>query len=142
MINAVITRLKAEVPELGNRVEGALDLADMLRSGRLPENTNAIVLPVRVNGGTPDAMAGIFRQEFSETIAVLLLARVHDQTGRRALAEIRPLIMSVIEALAGWAPDGEMGVFQLARGFIASMAEGNLIYQIELSISDQLRIAP
>ncbi len=141
MIDAVIARLKAEVPELGNRVEGALDLADMLRSGRLPENTNAIVLPAGLSGRTADAATGIFRQDFTETIAVLLLARVYDQTGRQALARIRPLIMEVVNALAGWAPGDELGVFQLARARIVSMAEGNLIYQIELTITDQLRIA-
>ncbi len=140
MIDAVISRLKDEVPALGNRVEGALDLADMLRSGRLPENTNAIVLPAGLSGLAPDATTGMFRQGFTETIAILLLARVYDQTGRQALARMRPLIMEVITALAGWAPGDELGVFQLARARIVSMSEGNLIYQIELSIADQLRI--
>lgn len=140
MIEAIVTRLKARVPDLGNRVEGALDLADMLRAGRLPENTNAIVLPLALSGRAADAAAGLYRQGFAETIAVLLLARVHDQTGRRALARIRPLIMEVVEAIAGWTPGDQLGVFQLARGRIVSMTGGSLIYQIEFTIDDQLRI--
>lgn len=140
MIDAVITRLRTQVPDLGNRVEGALSLADMLASGRLPENTNAIVLPAGLAGKSADVATGLYRQHFDETIGVLLLARVHDQTGRRALTQMRPLIMAVIEAVAGWTPGDELGVFQLRRAGIASMSKGNLIYQIEFTISDQLRI--
>lgn len=140
MIAEVINRLKTQVPDLGNRVEGALSLADMLASGRLPETTNAIVLPAGIAGGQADAASGLFRQHISETVGVLLLARVHDQTGRRALQEMRPLIFAVVEAIAGWAAGDELGVFQLKRAGIVSMANGNLIYQIEFTISDQLRI--
>ncbi|MDK3072767.1 hypothetical protein QO034_06565 [Sedimentitalea sp. JM2-8] len=129
------------MPDLGSRVEGALDLADMLRAGRLPENTNAIVLPVGLAGRAADAASGLYRQAFTETVGVLLLARVHDRTGRRALGRIRPLIMEVVEAIAGWTPGDQLGVFQLKGGRIVSMTGGTLIYQVEFTIDDQLRIA-
>jgi hypothetical protein len=54
---------------------------------------------------------------------------------------IRPLIFEVITALAGWAPGDELGVFHFTRGTLVSMSKGRLVYQIEMTINDQLRIS-
>ncbi|PCH71936.1 MAG: hypothetical protein COC12_06990 [Rhodobacteraceae bacterium] len=140
MIDAVVARLKAEVPDLGNRVEEAAFLAKLLSEGRMPQGSTAIVIPTRLQGGKSATGAGFFHQDFTETIAVLLVADVHDQTGKRALERLQPLIIEVISALAGWAPGNEIGVFNFSRGALASMSKGRLVYQIEMSITDQLRI--
>lgn len=142
MLDAVIDRLNANVPDLGGRAEGAADMAEMMRSNRLPENATAIVLPLGMLGRSADTGTGAFTQEFSETVGVLLIARVHDRLGKKALKRIRPLIGEVIAALAGWAPGDELGVFQLSRGALASMSKGTFVYQLDFSINDQLRILP
>jgi len=140
MLDAVITRLKAQVPDLGGRIEGAVSMAEMMRANRLPENATAIVLPLGLVGQAADTGTGLFRQGISETVGVLLIARSQDRLGEKALARIRPLIGEVIAAIAGWAPGDELGVFQLSRGALVSMAKGTLVYQLDFSINDQLRI--
>jgi hypothetical protein len=140
MIDAVVARLKAQVPDLGNRVEEAAFLAKLLSEGRMPQGATAIVVPMGKQGGKSETGAGFYHQEFTATIGVLLVADVHDQTGKRALERLGPLIMEVITALAGWAPGAELGVFRLARDRMATMNKGRLIYQIDMSITDQLRI--
>lgn len=140
MIDDVIERLKTSVPDLENRVEPIVELAAAMNSGRLPETANAIVSPAALRGGASDVGAGIFTQPFVEAVSVLLIARVYDQTGRRALAALRPLIMAVVEAVAGWAPGDQVGVFSLVRGGVVSLQKGVLLYQIEFAIEDELRI--
>lgn len=140
MIDAVVARLKAEVPDLSNRVEESAFLADLLNKGRMPQGATAIVFPARLQGGKSQTATGYYHQEFAETLGVLLVANVGDQTGKRAMDRIRPLIFEVIAALAGWAPGEELGVFNFTRGFLASMNQGRLVYQIDMTINDQLRI--
>lgn len=141
MLDAVVARLTGQVSDLNNRVEQAAFLAELLRQGRAPQGALAVVIPIGLQGGAGDTGTGLFRQPFTETIAVLLFADAHDQAGLRALNRIRPLIDEVVTALAGWAPGDETGVFELRRGFLVSIAGGRLVYQLEFSISDQLRIA-
>lgn len=142
MIDAVVARLNAQVPDLNGRVEEALALAEMIREKRLPQHATALVIPLAFAGQAADTGSTIFRQTFQETVAVLLVLPVHDQTGRRALARLRPLLGEVIDALAGWAPGDELGVFQLRRGGLVSADGGRMLYQLEFSITDQLRITP
>lgn len=142
MIDAVVARLNAQVPDLNGRVQEALALAEMIREGRLPQHATALVIPLAFAGQAADTGSTIFRQPFTETVAVLLVLPVHDQTGRKALARLRPLLGEVIAAVAGWAPGDELGVFQLRRGGLVSAEGGRMLYQLEFSITDQLRIAP
>lgn len=141
MIDPMISRLKQRVPELSGRVEGAAEFAEMMQRNRLPSSTPAaLVLPLGMQGGPADAGAGIFTQDLRETIGVVLIARVHDGTGKKALQEINPLIKSIINTIAGWAPGDETGVFQVSQGNTLSMSKGALVYQLDFSINDQLRI--
>ena len=77
----------------------------------------------------------------AESVGVVLFLRGHDQTGARALSNLRPFIGTVINAIAGWQPSGEIGVFQLSRGALVDINGGLLSYQLDFSINDQLRIA-
>lgn len=140
MIDALIARLNTKVDALEGRVEPVVELAEMMRSGSLPETATAIVSPAGLVGGQGETGSGYFAQPFNETVSVLLIARVYDQTGRRALERIRPLIMDVVETVAGWAPGDELGVFRLVRGGVVSLRSGVLLYQIEFAIEDELRI--
>ena len=136
MLDAVIARLNAEVADLGGRVEGAAAVG----ANGVPENVTALVMPLGLVGARADTGTGVFVQEFRETVGVYLIARSHDRLGKKALQRLRPLILEIIETIAGWAPSDEVGVFELSRGALKSMAKGTLIYQIDFSINDQLRI--
>ena len=141
MIAQVIARLQAQVPALAGRVEGAADFTDLKRRNALPQQTPAAhVLPLGLRGGRADAASGAFTQMFDETIAVLLTVRSHDRTGARALEDVAPLIRAIVEAIAGWAPNDEVGVFALGRGQLVNMSAGTFVYQVDFSITDQLRI--
>lgn len=143
MIDAVITRLKTEVNAFSNRVEGAADFAGLMKRNALPQKTPAAhVLPLGLAGGQVDAVAGLFRQNFKETVSVMLTIRTNTRTGAKALADVRTLIFDIITAIAGWAPSDEIGVFALSRGHLVNMSAGTLVYQLDFTITDQLRIQP
>ncbi|WP_121064729.1 phage tail terminator protein [Chachezhania antarctica] len=141
MIDLVIARLKAEVADLGGRVEGAASFATLMQQNALPQVTPAAhVLPVGLTGGRANAATGMFTQLFDEAVGVILTIRGHDQTGGRSLDLTEALIRAVIEAVAGWEPADEIGSFRLVRGNLVSLRAGALIYQLDFSITDQLRI--
>lgn len=141
-VDDAIVRLEAQVPALARRVEGAAELSELVRKNNLPQQTPAaFVLPLGLRGGEADTSAGIFRQSFDETIAVVLIIEsAGDATGGKALPTIHALIWAVIAAIAGWAPADEIGVFRLMRGQLVSMSRGIVIYQLDFAIQDQLRI--
>ncbi len=141
MIAAVITRLEALVASLSKRVEGAAQFADLMKRNALPQQTPAAyVLPLGLQGGAAQAATGAFTQQFDEAVAVMLVVRSNDRTGEKALARIDVLIREIINAIAGWAPNDEIGVFKLSRGSLVNMSAGTIVFQIEFSITDQLRI--
>ena len=74
------------------------------------------------------------------TIAVVLLTRSVDAAGERALGRLETFVDEIVTALAGWAPADEVGVFELRQASIIPTDHGLLGYQIEFSITDQLRI--
>jgi len=141
MIDAVADRLNTLVADLQGKVETVAHLADLMKSGRLPANASAIVVPLGFRGGKPGDAAGMFTQDINEVIGVLLIASVHDKAGQKALKRIDPLIREVVETLAGWAPEDVSGVFQVERGKLLSLHQGRMVFQIDFSITDQLRIS-
>jgi len=131
----IITRLKDRVPGLQNRVEGASGMA------QVPQVTPAArVIASGLLGGQPDAGSDIFRQQFEETVSVYLIFRNVQGAGGNELDLFDTLKFAVIEALAGWAPDDSFGVLRLTRGQVERFETGTLIYRIDLSIANQLRI--
>jgi hypothetical protein len=141
MIDALITRLDEQVSVLEHRVEGAGSLADLMQRNALPQHTPAAhVLPLGLIGRAEDAGAGAYTQMFEEAVAVILTVRNHTPAGKKALADLRGIIMSIVAAIAGWAPDDQTGVFRLTRGSLLNATKGTVVYQIDFSISDQLRI--
>ncbi|MFN7003754.1 MAG: hypothetical protein ACK4NW_10035 [Roseinatronobacter sp.] len=141
MIDAVITRLKAEVSDFSNRIEGAAEFAALMRANALPQVTPAAhILPLGLRGGRGEAGAGAFTQDVEEVVAVLITLRAHSRTGREALPDLAALTKQVIAAIAGWGPDEAIGVFRLSRGQLVSMSAGTILYQLDFAINDQLRI--
>ena len=63
-----------------------------------------------------------------------------DPLGDKALKDISPLVAAVIEAVCGWAPDDAIGVFELRSAELVGAKGGALIFQIEFTLNDQLRI--
>lgn len=141
-IALVRDRLGAGVPELTGRIEGAAAFADLMRQNALPQVTPAaFVIPLGLQGGAAEAVTGFFRQEVQEVLGVMLVLRTFSRTGDQALPELGQLVASVVAAVAGFAPDDAVGVFRLVRGALVSMTAGTIVYQLEFSLSDQLRIA-
>ena len=141
MIDDVIARLEAQVAELQSRTFGAAEFTTLMQRKSLPAYpVAAYILPLGLQGSAATAAAGRFIQPIRESIAVVLIVNSLDQLGARALQRLHPMLREIIEAVAGWAPGDEAGVFELTRANIIDPGVGRLAYQIEFSISDQLRI--
>ena len=141
-IDDVRTRVEAEVEALTGRLLNAGDFANLVATNQLPQVTPAgYVLPAGLQGGVADAVAGLFRQDFDETVSVVLVDRVAgDPLAGAAIDSITPLVRSVIEAVVGWAPADAIGVFQLGHAELVGAKDGALVFQIDFTLNDQLRI--
>jgi hypothetical protein len=141
MIEAVKDRLKAEVSDLGNRVEGAAEFDAVRKRGTPSRTPVAYLLPLGIVARPGDAATGVFTQPYAEALSVILLFSSNDRHGERSLNRMREIIFDVILALVGWAPGDEIGVFQLARGgLIGSGSEASFAYQLDFNIDNQLRV--
>ncbi len=142
MLKAVETRLNQAIPQLSGRMGTAAQLADLMARNALPQQTPAAyVLPLGFRGGRPTAVAGAYVQPLEEVVGIVMTIRGHDRTGERALQDLRGLLVEIMTAIAGWQPAGSPGVFVFQRGQVVSMAAGAVTYQLDFSISTQLRIA-
>lgn len=141
LLQPVIDRIAAETMALGQRVGGAAEYSAMLQSsGARAATAGAYVMPAGLRGGSVRAAAGAFVQDYDEVIAVVVI--VPDASASmRGLGSIDSQIRGVIDALAGWEPEGAMGPFSLLRGAMINLGAGLLAYQLEFSISDQVRKA-
>lgn len=138
----VMARIEERVPELAGRLASAAAFAQLVANGQLPQQTPAgFVLHGGLNGGKAQLAAGAFRQDLAEMVLVVLCVRVAgDALGDRGLDEVTPLVRSVIEAVVGWGPATAPGVFVLSRGELVGSQDSTLIYQLDFSLDDQLRI--
>jgi hypothetical protein len=78
---------------------------------------------------------------------VLHLRSPGDVTGGRRLPDLDKLVLEIVEAVAGWAPEDEedvtypvIGVFRLLRGQIARVTAGAIFFQLEFACPWQLRV--
>lgn len=141
MIAAIIARLKSNAPSFNGRIEGAGSFAAMIQAKRLPYITPAAhVVPVSMTGGKADAATGAYTQDTTETFGVIFTIRSGDPIGGDRLEPIDAIKSEVINAIAGWAPSDEIGVFQFVSGRMQNIADGALIYEVDFRINDQLRI--
>ena len=141
MIEAIIQKLTAEAPELGP-VKGAVDFGALVAGGQMPQTTfSAYVLPAGLIGRTAESATGMFVQTFDEAVSIILAIRSFEASGTRAIDPLRTLVMSVCQTLGGWAPGDESGVLTLRTGRLVSMQAGLVVYQIDFTLTDQMRIA-
>lgn len=143
LLDAVIDRLDAQVPNLSRRVQGAAELAALIRDGKLPAQTPAsYVLPLGFRAREADAAAGLFTQILADQVAVVLVVRVaSDATGEKAFGKIDALVEQVLAALAGWEPeDNSFGVLTPTAGDLISLVAGAVMFQVTFSLQRQLRI--
>lgn len=142
MIDDVAEILKTEVPDLRGRVEGALQLAPLIEQNALPQVTPAaFVIPAGVDGGAVDLATGSYRQRIGMAVAVVIVLRAAGgPKATRAIDPLDALIWQIIKCLAGREIGDALGVLTLRRAFLVTMRNGAPVYQIEFSLSDQLRI--
>lgn len=141
-IAAVVKRLGA-IAALKGRIETAAELTATVAAGALPNITpHAYVVPLGLRPiGSGEASAGAFTQDVDQVVGVILCVRYSgDAKGGKALPAIDQLIAATIGCLAGWAPEGAIGVFRLMRGQLVSVNAGMTLYQLDFAIQDQLRI--
>lgn len=142
-VGAMIARIASVINVLAGRIEGAAEFAALMKSNALPQVTPAaFVLPLGLQGGQADAAAGAYTQALERVFGVVLVMRNAGRTGEDALDPLDALIEQTVTALAGWGPADAPGVFRLVRGALVSMAAGTVVYQLDFSISDQVRILP
>lgn len=143
-IDEVRARIEARVPALAGKIGNAGQFSLLVERNQMPQHSVAgFVLPGGLQGGQTNAVSGFFTQMFAETVIVVLAARVaNDPTGERATDEISPLVRDVIAAVCGWGPDDAPGIFVLGTGELVGVQAGTLIYQLDFTLDDQLRITP
>lgn len=142
MLDEIILRLKALVPAFGGRVEGALQLARLQSQNALPQVTPAaFVVPAGLRGGSADTISGLFRQSTTETFSVIFVMRSENARGGDALDPLSALRGTIIAALAGWDLGDAVDVLTLSAAYVVSMTDGAVIYQIDFTLQDQLRIS-
>lgn len=139
----LVARIEERVEALAGRVEGAAELAELIRQNAWPQaSPAAFVIPLGLTAlSQGDAAAGAFTQAVGEMWGVLLVVRAAgDITGAKAWPKIDELVWQVIAAVCGWAPDDQTGVFRLARGGLVGASAGRVSYQLDFVIEDQVRI--
>lgn len=143
MIDAIIQRLSAEVTAITGRVQGAVEFGALVENGKVPPVTPAaFVIPGGMIGGAASAAAGAFIQNTEDVVQIVLALRSHDASGARGLDPLKALIDAVLVCLCGWRPaPSAPGVLMLQRGALVSLTAGLILFQIDLSLSNQLRIA-
>ena len=144
-IDSIITRLTAQVPELAS-VKGAIELAALLTNPpQVWSKPQAHVVPIGIRGGQVQSASGMYVQATDVSFSVYLAFPAHsDAKGARAMVNVADVQNKVITALCGWVPDGQDvdGDVRLSRAYLAELKPGLLVYAIEFTVPDQIRITP
>jgi hypothetical protein len=149
----VTARIESQVAALNHRVKTALDLAELIRQGAVPNFTPAAFV---VPGGYRPADAGMgtnaYVQELEERLAIILVVRsAGDVSGAKTQPELKTLIQAIIVALAGHQPGGESaededapfyqtGVLVFDGAELIELTAGAVFYRLDFKIDQQLRI--
>ena len=142
LLDEVKTRLALTMPDLAGRIEGAAEMAQMMAQGSLPTETPfAFVIPLALDGAQVIDATGVHMQATTETIGVVLIVEyAGDPSGAQALPDLVTLRDGVIQALAGWQPQGAIDCFQLRRARLLDLKAATVFYQIDFSIPGILRV--
>lgn len=143
MIASLIARLGAAVPDIAGRVEGALELSEMIRQKALPQAPlHAFVIPAGlVARSQGDAAAGAFTQAIDRLVSIVLVFRsAGDVRGTRVQPKVDETVEAVVTAVCGHEPDDAIGVFRLTRGRLVEFSAGTIFYQLDFALQDQIRV--
>lgn len=146
IVDEIIARLKARIPDFRGRVDGAASLAALASAEALPRVTPcAHVVPAGVTGRAETSLIGSYRQQIDRLYAVLVTIDSHDRDGARGLEEAEALIEALHQALLGWTPpglkaQGVPNVFRLRTTSLTRFEGGKAVYQTIVAIEDQVRI--
>lgn len=131
------------VPDLKGRVDEALDLAALLKTGQVPNrHVSGWVIPSGLRPRSHgDASAGAYTQMVDEHFALVLALRSGgDATGGKLAPRLNELVWAVIGAVVGADPsDAVPGVFRLVGGQTLSLSAGLVTYQLDVALQLQLR---
>ncbi|MBV1918994.1 MAG: hypothetical protein KUG65_13165 [Sphingomonadaceae bacterium] len=143
-LDEVRTRIEAKAPDFAGTFGNAAQFAAMVERDQLPQSDRAgYVLPGPLAGGTTTAATGMFIQDFTETVMVVLVIRhAGSALAKGALDELPPLVRDVIEGVVGWGPDDAPGVFKLGQAELVGSKNGALVYEIHFTLHDQMRVTP
>jgi hypothetical protein len=141
LVDATVARLIDRVPELG-QVRRAAEFAALQRSNAAPQTAvAAYVLPGGLDAAAPSRATGVHHQDVTRLVSVILFLRGSDPAGDRLLDDIEALMGRIIEALAGWAPPGEMrDPFAFRRARTQPWTPGSFITEFTFAARDRLRV--
>lgn len=134
-------RLMAAVPVLSGRVENAASFAAMTAAGELPDATpSAFVLPLGFDAQDPAVAAGLHVQDQVEQCGIILVCSYPgDALAAKALPEADLIAGEIVQALAGWVPEGAMAGLAIRRGRLIDVSAGTIFFQIDVSLEGQIR---
>lgn len=141
LVEATVTRLMAEVPELG-LVRRAAEFGALLRSSSAPQAAvAAYVLPAGLDAVAPARATGVHDQDITRLVTVVLFLRGGDPAGDRLLDGLEALCGRIIAALAGWAPPGEMrDPMAFRRSRSQPWTPGSFVVEFTFAARDRLRV--
>lgn len=138
----VSDRIEAQVAALSGHVEDIAAMAALIAEGAMPQaDVSAFVCPLGFDDKGGESATGYHTQMLEDSIAVVLCVKARgDVKAKKALPTISELKDAVIDAVAGWGPNAAVGVFFVRRGRLVSAEGGLVIYQLDFTLQDQLRI--
>jgi hypothetical protein len=141
LVDSVATRIDDQVAALKGAVQYIADLASLIAANAMPQReVSAFVVPLGFDGGEGQSAVNAHTQMLNRAIGVVLAVKaLGDATAQRAPPKIDVLEKAVLAAVAGWAPDSTVGVFNATKGRLVSIENGLVLYQIDFALKDQLR---
>lgn len=138
----VAERIAGLVPVLAGRIEDIAALAALIEAEALPQHdVFAFTCPLGFDSRGGDSATGAHTQMIEDSVGVVFGVKARgDAKAKKALPTIGELKKGIVNAVAGWGPDGTADVFYVRRGRLLSAAKGLVLYQIDFSLLDQLRI--
>lgn len=139
-------RVASQVPALTGALYEAAEFAALVKTGALPQKMFAgYILPAGLDAGKPDAIAGLYRQSYEDSLSIVLVLQAPgDATGKQVLPKLDVAIADVLAALCGWVPPAAetAAQFQFRRGRMVPSERGSgaVFYQLDFSLQRQLRI--
>lgn len=138
----VAARITDRVSALAGRIEDIAELAALIAAGALPQHdVFAFVVPLGFDDKGGESASGYHTQMIEDAVGVVLGVKARgDAKARKAMPSITELRNQVRDAVAGWEPADSVGVFFVRRGRLLSADNGLVLYQLDFSLTDQLRI--